>query len=323
MIAFKFNEAVAEIRKDYPEESRDVTFIDTSSWFAKWRIVYALWRMEPQFLDALKNRTKKTSLPAIAALIVKHGFSSLRDPLSQYGLCVANSAYKGTMPLRNLQYAFDHEFGHLAVEGATQRKLFSLKSPEDITQPDEATALTNQWETKADVFAALRGLKRGTLERKDIETLSTNRALNTYFGYGTTHATTKGLDALLVTYEDAKVLSLTPEEIKTIAAQHGREFCLTGQEVSEIYCNLYQLPSLIKSGSPELCMQALLNVAGDHDTPASAKLATHILGEILHKGKIDFPVAVSFNVAGDNYDEMRGELAKIRKTTVSPKAGTP
>ncbi len=323
MIAFEFNQAVADLRQDFPEESKQVTFIDTASWLAKWRIVFALSRMSPEFIGALKNRTKKTSLAGIAEVIIKHKFSSLRDPLTRRGICAGNSEHEGPMPLRNLQYGLDHEFGHLAVPNAMQGDLLIRKSPKDVTQPDETTALINQWETKADVFAALRGLNRSTMERSDIETLSTSRALNAYFGYGTTHATSKGLDSLLVSYDDAKVHSLTPREISALAEKHGQEFSLTGEEVSEIYCNLYQQPHLIKDGSPEKCLQALLNVASNDATPVSGRLASHILKEILHNGKIDFPFAVSFNVAGSEFNEMRQELAKLPKPASTLKMGAP
>ena len=211
-IPFDFAKAVAEAKRDYPAETRNITFIDIDAPDAPAQ--YAAW------MDKLKS-------PQSHARAAYSGADKLTADMGAFAMgfeghvVVAVHGQKPDRPAgkaegipqgRWLQYVFDHELGHAIVKGGMK---------DGILNPPP-----NFKESIADSFAVLRGLRNGTLDRSDIREIADARVeeFMTRQGLPQQHLTTMALDALVINPKQIDFCSLSNAEIKAVARDYAKAF---------------------------------------------------------------------------------------------------
>lgn len=210
-LRFDFNKAVEDARRDFPEQSRNVTFINLDAPDAEEQMQKVFDSLNEEDRKTWKhhqyhdtNFMTKDAMPAVwhhsgGAVLLAYGS---RAQFSE----VEKIAYNPNQNAKSLFYTFWHEFGHIVVPGAQQPN--------------------NKAEHAADSFAMLRGLQSNFLTRNDIKQIADGRDMLCWLNADVTHITGMSLDALLINPKHTDFLSLSPLETATIAAKHAETFSL-------------------------------------------------------------------------------------------------
>lgn len=202
---FNFAEAVAEAKRDFPKETEDVTFVDTSAPDAQDKLLEwarAEGLSQRQF-DSMMNMLESQS--AFVSKAKKSGHKLMAVPVerdkSKWGF--ENEKDKSA------HFVFNHELGHLVV-------------PECVA--GDSTKSTEYREHAADTFAMMRCLQQGTLDKRDIAAKSNDRGHALLVTGDITHLTSMSLDAMVINPKNIQFLSLSPKEIIKIAQKHAATF---------------------------------------------------------------------------------------------------
>jgi hypothetical protein len=225
--AFDFNKAVADLRRDYPEATRNVTFIDSSrrdavEQLAAWYKEEVSAEYRDSQVDVSDWENKNTVRNALyEAMHNKGGAFSAYDPASGKSLVVAHGRADtlgigiapGLPKQSKLAFVFNHEAGHVLLKNGIFRKRKKKTIPND-----KALRITRGYEISADTFAVLRGFKQGWLERRDMDRLvrwRDNPSLQ--------HETASALLALAEKHAPEDMVSRSPREIMKMAERHARQ----------------------------------------------------------------------------------------------------
>lgn len=210
---FDFNKAVEEAKRDYPKETKDIVFLDTSApdFHDKLLEFAKLAKLNNIQLDSILERAGRQE--AIATEM--NGFQVMAIPSQR-------EAAKGQFPddqYKSAYFCFQHELGHFVVPQA--HKMSSTKSTE--------------WrEHAADFFAITRGIQAGVFDKKDVVDQANSRAMATLLAFSDiTHLTTMTLDAMAINPKNIDFLSLSKQEIKEVAAKHATVFELDTKPESQ------------------------------------------------------------------------------------------
>lgn len=241
MSEFVFTDAVAKAKRDYPTETRNITFIDGSAPNAREQV--AAWVKKNINTDYMKwvmpNNSKASILDDITHSLLQKPFFAMKDPVSQKGLMFFDGIEaEENLPLeRNakLHYMFNHELGHLVMKDATASDLYNThkNTPYAFLRGVIAQA-TLESENKADSFGALKSYAEGHLDADDLRTIAAGRAQAMIANNMSSHLTSMSLDALSISADMGQFISLKPAEIKAIAAEHARLYCPTPQDMVEL-----------------------------------------------------------------------------------------
>lgn len=209
-ITFDFNEAVKRARQDFPEETKNVEFIDLSLPNAHEDLRQWIRSVGPRnesgiFSDLLNKLSDRNSS------------FCYRDPISGQGVLVKHPKdFKCLSQDRNedAYFNFNHELGHLVVPEAMP--------PDNATE--EIYRLT---ESIADTFAAISCIKQEVLDGQDIETIAEKRAFDAWMQQAlcpkdaNIYMTSYALDCVSNNYSKKELTSLTPKELVILARDHG------------------------------------------------------------------------------------------------------
>lgn len=219
-LRFDFNEAVAEARRDFPAETKGITFIDLDA-------PDAAEKMQ-KFYDGLSDTAKREAnnrraedadfltakaRPAVwrttdgQGVMLAYGSRSLMNDIEKVAL-------NGLDPEKNRHYTFWHEAGHIIVPGGQYN--------------------SNHGEHAADSFAVLKGLQSGFLDKQDVKKIADGRDMICWFNHDVTHVTSMSLDALIINPKHTDFISLSPQETAALAAKHAQTFSLNA-ELSSYY----------------------------------------------------------------------------------------
>ncbi len=266
---FDMKAAVAEARLDYPAETNNISFIDITSPFARLKIWKTLHSMSREMKAELKDDCETTSLWRVASYVIAKRCCALKDPVTGRGL-LAMSPVAGKWPFSNPHFSFSHELGHLVLPEGSPQSMEPLQGNGINNDEWDDMALKNGWETPADVFAALRCLRKNTLTVREIADIAQNRAIDIITDGDMSYATTHALDGVIAYAGDAP-LSLTPQEIKAVASEHARKCRL---EPPSLFIAAQAL-----SGDPQQLMQSFNTaIKGSYLSHASA----HVLAAIFN-----------------------------------------
>ncbi|MDI1226317.1 MAG: hypothetical protein PSY14_01345 [bacterium] len=208
---FDFEQAVADARRDFPKETKDITFIDTSApdAFEKLTEWAKMAGLSPtQYNDMMDNAENMNALTKNA-----NGYKLVAMPAKREG---ANESFSGDS-YKSAYFCFQHELGHFVV-------------PQAHASDTSAVRKTTQWrEHAADTFAMLRGLKDGVFQKKDLIDLSDKRGHSMLLTEDVTHLTSMSLDALAINPKNTDFISLSKKEIIQISKAHAEEFQIEGK----------------------------------------------------------------------------------------------
>jgi hypothetical protein len=193
-VRFDFNEAVADAKRDYPEQTANITFIDLASphalqdiknWFEERKEEVAPDFFKKSLEDMLKAKRGKSLVPS---------FSDKKTG----ALLVIDTREDGE-GLFNLRFVFNHELGHI------------------LTNFMGDTLLKEQ---QADCFAILRGLKEGSLHQKDINKIKRRRFIGAIALNDRHHDTAAMIKRLKKDIPSLDISSQSNERIRKMAENY-------------------------------------------------------------------------------------------------------
>lgn len=201
-LSFDFNAAVADARRDYPEQLKDMTFVNLDDKDALAEIALWVTARSGETIDMLSSRGSLSRMTPDS-----YGFS-VPDPYSDAKLLASHGTFLDALtvfrddPYKQVAFVFLHELGHLVIRIADQSG-----------NPDE---------NAADAFALLRGMQLGIFDKDDVKRVADAR-INAYLDRkDTEHITTAALDWIYVNPDDIDFMSLKPLEVAAIAKAYGK-----------------------------------------------------------------------------------------------------
>lgn len=228
--SFSFKKAIREACRDFPLETRQVTFVEASTPDAHTKFTQTLKRMSKQTQKHVLTHTGSLNTAFELVRIIK-GDSVLSDDVSGRKILFVDPTEKSRGYLFHAQFAFDHELGHIVTRnGLAPMPLLEQTMAEN---PNQCLSILARMECAADTFAALRGLQRGSVTIADIEQLSLDRALST-LNMGFIHITTLALDALLVHPDIKTLVQLSPQAMASFAADHAEKHAPSAHDIQTI-----------------------------------------------------------------------------------------
>lgn len=342
-----FQETVAQIRREYPEEAKNVTFVDIAS--RNWRqgvrsflgsisastrathmyefnALYLLQQMYEEYSQP-EGRRRKTELPdeppEDEAAAVKMYLRAVESFPSSFafkdfdtGRSIVFLARKGHINETSHGTLY-HEFGHIAVPGGIndhRDEEYKLRAPPEI----EAISLKR--EIAADGFECLHALKKSAEGRQKTEALSLARAFEYFSCGGTSHLTTIALDKILVTEKDI-VRSLTPQQIKAVAAAHAKECEISSTDTQNLgyvhvkwaYTSwLFEKLPPAEQRAQEMAVFAKWAHEYEKEDSNTYYIADKILRHVLKTGEIPYPAAQKVDTSIPEWDDIKKRLAGRR-----------
>lgn len=224
---FDFDEAVAIARADFPEETKNITFIDLSQPDAKQKLMDWMQSTDPRFREKyLEDGTPED----FADKGLQHRGFGLADSLSGKTVIASHSKASPDMFVfgeesRELAYVFCHELGHAIAKNGIPRLMLELTFRPADEQCWEYLKQVNLAENVADSFASIYGVAKGWLDDAgDLGRIGFFTTMAPWIGVDLTHFTSIAIDQLAIDLDKLKVHSLSPGEIRAIAARHAEEF---------------------------------------------------------------------------------------------------
>ncbi len=294
---FDFEAEVEKARAEYPAETKDITFIHVNDEDAVEQLAKAFESMTPVYRRWLLE-TDGESVSSLAAEMILSDIStfSTRDPFNGKAVLVFDplSVLTGIDVGRQAmkRFAFRHELAHMLINEANGAQTIASLTQYDIANADDhpqVQAILDEeeclHENICDTFAAISGLKEKWLRPEEVSAIALDRARTSLFHRDVTHLTTLALDKLVLGDRDANFVSLTPQEIKKIAAEHGRLYTPEAAEAEKIRTMLHH-----KTCSLRTAMTRVLTGKSTAKGEYACHLATRILeNELTNDNKIPAP----------------------------------
>ncbi len=219
-----FDQAVSDLRQDFPRETASVTFVNAAAPDAFSQV--SNWVLNaPRMIRAcyLLN----TSLQDFTHDVLSHEGSCLHS--LKRALVTINPSIENTPLLRDrakdTYFSVVHEFGHVILDKPPLIPL-RFKAVDHLYS-------TNQKENGADSFAAMYMRKKGLLDNRELAQISDQRAIGAWLHQDWYHFTSPSLDQIIINKENIDFVSLTPREVKAIASQHAKLHRPQKQELSD------------------------------------------------------------------------------------------
>ena len=294
---FDFEQAVAEAKRDYPKETKEIVFINTSSpdlyqQLDKFRIEA---KLTPQQFENLIERAQNQE----AVATVMNGHKIIAIPAER-------SAERGQFPgsqFKSNYFCFQHELGHFVV-------------PKAHGKVDGARE--EDWrENAADFFAVTRGIQAGVFDKKDIIDQATNRSMSSLLSYGDIHhITTMTLDAVAINPKNIDFLSLSKDDIKNVAMQHANAFEFKSGTHSQFSDMMSAGKKVFDLEDKSEAIKIRLNILHDicRDAPANSQafyLAARILDKVMEVGAVtNGKESIKIDTSGDEWKKTRDIIAE-------------
>ncbi|MDE1153644.1 MAG: hypothetical protein PW788_14000 [Micavibrio sp.] len=211
-LRFDFNKAVEDARRDFPEETKNVTFIDLDAPTAAASMSAFFDSLTPAQQEVVESNRRydvdfMTPEQAPSVWFAGDGRSLFTAYGSRTTLAENEKIFypEENMDKQNY-FTFQHELGHIVVK--------------DGNRPN------NRSEHGSDTFALLRGFKSGFFNKLDALKISLGRDTLAWYNADVTHISSMSLDALVINPKQIDFISLTPQETAKIAATHADTFSL-------------------------------------------------------------------------------------------------
>lgn len=337
-----FNEAVADMRGMFPAETAKITFVHTQVEGWEEQVTGWLDSIDPGFrakvIESWANeerRSRGIEIPestlakspeeaaeefrlALEGTGKSGGFASL-DSVTGKGLAVVGMREAGLFSVSSrveTQMTVIHETGHLVVPAGY------IHNRDDYFQKDRPlyNLIGQDQEIAADSFTVLCGLHTGSLSREDVIALSFNRSLEYFFCGKTHHLTSLALDRLLLQESDAKIMAMTPKEIKETAHKHAFMNACSAQDHSshdgsliypQIKTKFFQLPDTPFPKQLNERFAAFAKYGHEYSNPDRPVyyVADKILRHIVEVGAVFYPQSFKIDTEGPEWDKIRERLA--------------
>lgn len=304
---FNFREAVKEAKRDFPEETRNINFIDLSTPTA--REDFKSWLRTTNLPGSRgKGPYDETADEAFDTFLSGDGFVAYRDKSTGRAALLYNPKSRAVDHMFSKQFVFDHEFGHLLVQ-AGLADFVDLKDKPDL-KPEEygqILAATVKAESCADTFALLRGIRRGQIGEREINDVSLTRGMESALESSVSHLTMTSVDALLIDHRLSDLAKLTPQQQKGFAGEHADIH--TPDPLSLVFCQYNFMPS---SQNRRNAREQLLNMAKTVMEAPSDSLefyvAARVLSTAVRTGAVDYVGPLADNLPKSALEEMKEAL---------------
>lgn len=287
---FDFQKAIEEARRDYPRQTKNITFIDGSDPAA----------LEDLHKWAVAQKIKPGEWEGMLAMMEDEGAFSHTGHAGGKIVVVPTKKSPDKMrllddPHKSNQLSFDHELGHMIMpEGTgptmtTQEYFFNnlLAQRGQMTTSD---VYGHQAEYAADSFAAIRGIRRGSLDKADISHLASLHDGAFLLRGDLLHFTSIAFDSVIINPQDTHFTSLSPKEVIRIAHQHMK--AASTEKIDELFFAIKVLERDSDLTLPELAdkrLRALANVCEKHEgTSKEFYIAARLVKNVLEKGRFQF-----------------------------------
>lgn len=226
--AFDFEIEVADIRADFPEETKNITFLDLAVPDAKEKLIdWYMNHMQHIFHSGESSATKIKSIKKF----VEHG---LKDPaFVQQNMTSQNhkthylvAVNCGTpigfteSPQKSLFFVLNHELGHIldtAPEKLDIRALIKKNKDEFALRETKRAG-----EITADIFALARGLQKGILNAADAFDISRYRSMQAFLWADSDHFTSKAIERFLEQTCATNFSTVPPRELIVAAKSFSK-----------------------------------------------------------------------------------------------------
>ncbi len=300
-LRFDFNKAVADARRDFPAETKNVAFFDLDAPDVDAQMQKFYDGLAPDAkknVDAIRydNPDFLTSRASPAAWRALDGTGILMAYGTRTHLSEAEIiAYKPTEAAKHLQYTFQHELGHLVVKGADKHG--------------------NYAEHAADAFAVLRGFQSSFMTRRDVKEISDGRAMLGWFNCDVTHITSMTLDALIINPKQKNFMSLTPAETAKLAQRHAEKFS-TNYEPGSMLTIWNALPRWGENDDRRAAgLDGLANVVMKTERSSlSFYVAARMLTTAKAKHDAGDPNLAAMDFKGDKWDKVFARIDRAKKS---------
>lgn len=227
---YDFDQLVAQAREEYPEETKDITFVNLATQEGRDTLQQWIRDASPEARSIYLGDTPLIELDAetLSKQFCAKGCAAKKDFVTGKSILVMNPQNNSSLltandPTAFPSFAFYHELGHLIVPGGTSRK-DPKKMRHYVFQE-----LENREECLVDTFACLYALRNGFFDIDDIKALALSRAMDNI-----DHLTTYTVDHLAEKALQENLSSLTPQQIKQYATQHVAGFQIDGYHLEKI-----------------------------------------------------------------------------------------
>jgi hypothetical protein len=280
---FSFKKAVTEARRDFPEETRDIQFIDLSTPGAEAELEQWM-KTQPQWYRRQVLGEGGTAGDQLDRMRFDVGFLCLPGASGKHLLAFAPD-FTHYRQHFSLQFIFDHELGHLVAKGGSPGKDREKEEPQKprrikLAEVAEIYAAIARMENVADSFAVLRGLSRGTLGRDEINDVALTRAYSAWRRRDFSHMTLAAVDALLVHDDGESLASLAPQQVKDLATLHGESHAPSAADILRAYKALRSSSRVSEEGEETIAGQ-VLGLADIVSKQEPGSLAFHIAARVL------------------------------------------
>ncbi len=267
--------SVLAARRDYPQETAQVTFVDLSSPDAAQQLRGWLRKASPAFIRSLgENEPPETAIfHAVEKFLLKNGVAevdyasgnilvaSASQPKSKYLGATATTAQEAA-------YAFAHELGHAIVRSGFTANWRGMTRHGKPSLHDALPHQRAEAEMAADVFAVLRNLSHQTMTLEQARQVSLTRAMRA----PGIHTTSPALDAAL---ENIGAASLSPQGVQAMAETIAQRHAPKAGEIEELANRLAWMKPVPKAPDSGHDMAARLKGVFDkisHRAPRTASL---------------------------------------------------
>ncbi len=203
-----FELVVDDLRARFPEETKNILFIDKVNPAAFQQLVDWYESIPQKSRTEINDKAQVANAADFAtALMGEVGFA-VRAPGSHEKLIIVSS--ENTLPgvdvKKMLAYTLAHELAHLLINNAAPRTGWGMPEKELMTH-------THSREVVADVFAALFCLQTGIMSPDELRGLANFRAFAAWRFGDLQHATSKATTAVLEKTQGMDMSSLSNAEI--------------------------------------------------------------------------------------------------------------
>ena len=286
-LRFDFNAAVADARRDYPQQLKELTFVDLDGADALPEI--ALW-VTARSGETINMLAERGSLNRMTP--GSYGFS-VADPHSDATLLASHGSHVTPLrvfaddPYKQAAFVFLHELGHLVIRIA-----------QESGNPDE---------NAADAFALIRGMQLGIFTMDDVKRVADTRIQSYLDHKDTEHITTAALDWIRVNPDDIDFMSLKPVEVAAIARAYGLALGSSNAEENNFLTAHVRLTDAPEAWEKMMRLSALALTADGGS--ANFYIAARILNRVLADKTVDETLPVGFTPGNQYWDEVRGVIA--------------
>jgi hypothetical protein len=328
-----FREAVENLRRDFPGETRGITFVNLAAPSAPGQVFRWIGEASAAFRKYHfgDDRFDPREFGLDILLRDQNGLGMV-DTVQGRALVAASTRPPDIeifpSPRKDMLACLYRETGRAILEGGLSPRDAALMPSihwDPFTDPAEFSA-----EAALDAFAGAYGVHKGTLSMPDVARMGLHRALGAWIDGNVLNASTLAFDGLCVHFSEALLKTAPPAEIKSIAEDCGNAFRVKPGELKDLERDFHAtLPAEHRDApaqntdsrpeSAEFRAEWLQNLAGLCERADEKSLGFHlgarVLSKILRAGEVSFPRPRAFDVSDKKWNATRDMLTRRVKNS--------